>query len=236
MRRQIALWVPFAGLAALALTGGSTAWAATITDSEVFSLAQPPTSASASPAQSVSLTPDLFDTSLGTLTAVKLILDSAWTNAVSISASNALGGPLSGNASNLTKFDVRLLTPFSSDPLFATSDLVTAACQGAGTCASSDNHGQDFDGSSSVLALNVPSFVGVGTFQVQMDLGIGVNQNCTGAALACSGLGSAGWSGSFTVEYTYDPASITGIAEPASAALLGGGLLALATLRRRRRG
>jgi hypothetical protein len=235
LRRQLALRVPFAGLVAVGLATAPDALGAIITDTEVFSLTQPLTSASASPAQSITLTPDLFSSSLGTLTSVRLILDSAWTNAASISASNALGGALSGGASNLAKFDARLLTPFSSDPLFATSDQVTATCQGAGSCADTANSAGDLDGSLVALALNVPSFVGVGTFQVQMDLGIGVSANCTGASLACSGLGSASWSGSFTVEYTYDPANGTAVPEPASAALLGGGLLALAALRRRQR-
>jgi hypothetical protein len=206
--------------------------AATIGYSTPFSLSQPLTGSPGTPAQTTTQSLDLFNPALGTLTAVKMILESETNTTARIEVGNPLIA--SGSAIAASSFSINLVTPIADSLVFAGAAQSTS-CSAPSFCMAENSAGGALD-SMITRAAWVPLFSGLGTLDVRFDLFLKVNGECNEGHEGCLPRASASWSGTFTVEYTYNPVNGTEVPEPASAALLGGGLAALVALRRRRQG
>lgn len=192
--------------------------------------------ASGSPAGSFSL--QLFDPSLGALQSVELSFDGSVTEQVRVFNSNAVDkGYTNASASVLNTVSVSLpgLVSFSSR-------LTATASAASGTVSA----GQTAYFSGSANPLNMATLLEDAT-AVSRFVGLGGADHTTALFLVSSGLGTVGGTaasgvyfgsralalGDVTVSYLYQPVSAVPL--PASAWLLGSGVLSMGAFMRRRR-
>lgn len=222
-----------------------------ITTSAIFDLTLPapvavdgffPVDAASVPG-SISL--NLFDPTLGSLTRVDIELLSAFTGGIDVSGTADLPGPFGAMATGSADFDLSfdvIAGGFSTG-----TGTVTSSCGGdfdgidlvTGSCSSMDPFGGAFDSSSTVALGDLSAFIGPGAFGMSLLLGpIGVDvlDPIGNFNLTFDGpFGSidAAWSGTVTVAYTFTAA--TGVPEPSTALLLGVSAIGMGIARRQKR-
>ena len=179
-----------------------------------------------------------FDPALGTLTGVRLTLDSRHTALITVSATNlspqddmAIQGGYSGNVF------VDLIDPnLNYGTLLLEVTSLSASCDtGApGSCSASDSLDRPIAFDEIVDPSNFALFEGIGSYDFSMNVDglLFAEVVFPGPGLA-GGSGSGRWFGTLSVVYEYDPAA-TAIPVPATPALVALGLGALARLRYRR--
>jgi len=191
---------------------------------------------------------DLFDTTLGTLTGVSFALSNSNS---SQDATIMLTGAEGGAGAGTTVANFVALGPGSGGPnsitLFDGVGTTTASCadgpSGPG-CTETDNGTINAASFSTPTTVNgpadLPSYEGTGTFDV--DVGFGSLSSSTNMCSSlgrsitptCMTTGDAAWSGDITVTFDYTPA-VTGVPEPGTFGLLAAALSGMAMLARRRR-
>lgn len=211
--------------------------AATLSETETFSFV---------PTGSAILTFNKFDSGLGTLTGIKVSFSLTKTGG-SLAADN--DSEESGTVSfshyvtgSLSSADVALLNS-SFQPVVATLEATSSTTQvleattGDPTNAFNATGLGDYylfvpsdasaSGSGSVGAAVWAGYIGIGTFNINVNLVQGLS--ATGVSAIQQALVNSSAHGSVTVEYTYDA-----VPEPGTALLVGAGSM-LMLLRRRRR-
>lgn len=171
-----------------------------------------------------SVTFDLFDPALGTLTGVELSLDSDLALGVEVTAT---GGPQDiGLATLFGDVNAEVGALSLSDPYALSAFCIPST----GSCSGFSSTVIAFDDSvTSSDPVDLASFTGSGS--IMGDLGGFASLFSAGAATGASG--DAEWSGTLTLIYTYEPAG-TPVPGPGTLVLLGTGMVAIGGAARRR--
>lgn len=178
-----------------------------------------------------------FDPALGTLTGVRLTLDSRHTASITVSANNlspqdnmAIQGGYSGNVF------VDLIDPnLSYGTLLLEVTSLSASCDtGApGSCSASDSLDRPLAFALDIDPVDLGLFEGLGSYDFSMNVdGLLFAEVVFPGPGLTAGSGSGRWSGTLSVEYEYAPFA-TAIPAPATPALMALGLAGLARLRSR---
>jgi hypothetical protein len=185
---------------------------------------------------------DKFDTSLGTLTGVVFDLSSDPSQSVTFSLSGGEGG----NGAGETSVNFLASGPGNGGPitLFSGTGTAAAGCSDSSSgdlCTATDQtvSNATFTTPATVNgALDLPSYEGPGTFNVDVNLDSLLIHTTSCApsgfpAPTCTTTGSAAWSGDITVTFQFD--APTNVPEPGTFGLFAAALGGLAMLARRRR-
>jgi hypothetical protein len=216
----------------LLATEAETAQAAFITEPEVISIISP------SPVSgSTLLNFNQFNPALGTLTGVNFGLVSSNTTTAAIFARNEEASQAAGTTDNFSSFQVQVNSPNLGTLFGPQPGHASAFCTAEGTsnfsCTDAESVNQSFNGNFVVPGGSIGAFVGPGTFNANLLFSSSLETTC-GATSECDDLGSSiSWSGTLTVQYTFNAAA-TGVSEPSALLLFGGGIAGLALARRRK--
>ncbi len=184
---------------------------------------------------------DLFDPTLGTLTGVSFSLGNS---AASVSATMSVSGGEGGAGAGTAVVNFLATGPGAGGPdaipLFQGNTSTTANCtSNGGGCSNTTSAGASINTSATVNgAADLPSYEGIGTFDVDVSGGpVNASTNAcigfNGGTPICTTTGSATWTGDITVSFQFTPAE-TGVPEPGTFGLLAAALSGMAMLTRRR--
>lgn len=178
------------------------------------------------------LTFDLFDPAAGTLTGVRIAVDFGGINSVA-SSSELTQEPNIDDG--VTATSTAFLTFGTSGEQFLqfSSDVSDSCTPLPGDTECSFESSQEFDGSDEQTNFNLNEFIGVGTFDLDVELKVTVEGEVTGFYTGSANAFSF-VEGGIDVRYEYIPDGVR-ISEPTSLALLGLGLGGFGVMRRKRR-
>jgi hypothetical protein len=183
---------------------------------------------------STNLTFDKFNPALGTLTGAKFTLESSTDTTAYVEVNAAEESFGEGSTDNSSSFEVQVNTPVVGTLFGPIEPSATAFCstEESSSCEDSQSDPQSFDGTFTVPINggNIGDFVGPGTFDAELLYSAFLETGCENAE--CFHDGTISWSGTLSVEYTYDPVAVP---EPGTLALFGVGLAGAAAARRRRK-
>jgi hypothetical protein len=196
------------------------------------------------------LTFNQFDTSLGTLTSITFsFISGALSDNAHVSVSGGEGK--AGNVTTTATFTITgpgSLALFTNSPDPVTVNATCSAFSFGTPCTGNASVGSVTFVTPTIVSSGFAPFEGLGTFDLAVDLSLlvpvgtkgltGSGAVCTanfGPPTTCSTSGDAAWSGSVSVQYTYTAADTTPVPEPGMLGVFATGLIATATLRRRRK-